>query len=54
MQELNTDDGYDIMLQVKDEKMDQIKAQMLDGRKCIIIPLEENEHVTINGMTDLY
>lgn len=44
---------YDVVLQVKPEKMSQIKSQMIDGRKCIIIPLDENELANVNGVTDL-
>ena len=44
---------YDVVLRVKPEKVDQIKAQLIDGKKCIIIPVDEDEQVNVNGMTDL-
>lgn len=44
--------NYDVVLRVKDEKMDQIKSQMIDGKKCIIIPLDEDEQVNVNGVSN--
>lgn len=44
---------YDVILQVKPQKMDQISYQILDGKKCIVIPMEEDEHANVNGHTDL-
>lgn len=41
---------YDVILRVKPEKASQIKSQLIDGQKCLIIPLEENEHAAINGI----
>lgn len=43
---------FDIVLKVKDEKMSQIKTQLIDGKKCIVIPVEEDEHTNINGKSD--
>jgi len=44
---------YDIILQVKPEKIPQIKSQIIDGQKCIVIPINENEQTTVNGLDDL-
>lgn len=41
---------YDVILRVKPEKVDQIKSQVIDGHKCIVIPMEENEHAAVNGV----
>lgn len=41
---------YDVILRVKPEKASQIKSQMIDGQKCLVIPMEENEHAAINGV----
>lgn len=41
---------YDVILRVKPEKASQIKSQMIDGHKCLVIPMEENEHAAINGV----
>ncbi|MCM0650215.1 DUF4317 domain-containing protein [Clostridium swellfunianum] len=45
--------NYDVILQVKPEKIPQIKSQIIDGQKCIIIPIDENEQATVNGLEDL-
>ena len=34
---------YDVILQVKPEKISQIKSQIIDGKKCIVIPINEDE-----------
>lgn len=49
----DSDDGiktYDVILRVKPEKVSQIKSQTIDGRKCLVIPMEENEHAAVNGV----
>ncbi|SHI97823.1 protein of unknown function [Clostridium amylolyticum] len=57
-QDTNSEDNkatsnYDVILQVKPEKIHQIKSQIIDGQKCIIIPINENEQTTVNGLDDL-
>jgi len=44
---------YDVILQVKPEKVSQITSQVIDGQKCIVIPIYENESTTVNGLEDL-
>ncbi|MFR1710045.1 MAG: DUF4317 domain-containing protein [Clostridium sp.] len=44
---------YDVILNVKPEKIPQIKSQIIDGQKCIVIPIDENEQTTVNGLDDL-
>ena len=49
----DTDDTiktYDVILRVKPEKVPQIKSQMIDGQKCLVIPMDENEHAAVNGI----
>ena len=41
---------YDVILRVKPEKASQITSQVIGGRKCLVIPLDENEHAAINGV----
>lgn len=41
---------YDVVLRVKPEKASQIKSQMIDGQKCLVIPMKDDEHATINGV----
>ncbi|WP_244835125.1 DUF4317 domain-containing protein [Clostridium sp. BJN0001] len=50
--ENSTDDisDYDVVLSVKPEKVPDIKSDVIDGRKCIVIPLEDDEHIKLNGV----
>lgn len=41
---------YDVVLRVKPEKASQIKSQVINGQKCLVIPMDEDEHTTINGV----
>lgn len=41
---------YDLVLRVKPEKASQIHSQMIDGQKCLVIPMGEDEHAAINGV----
>lgn len=42
---------YDVVLRVKPEKAAQIKSQIINGEKCLVIPMKENENATINGVS---
>ncbi len=39
----------DIIVKVNPEKIEQITTTFLDGKKCIIIPIEDGEKATVNG-----
>lgn len=41
---------YDVVLHVKPEKASQIKSRIIDGQKCLLIPMNENENVNVNGI----
>ena len=41
---------YDVVLRVKPEKASQIKSQVINGQKCLVIPMNDDEHATINGV----
>ena len=41
---------YDVVLRVKPEKANQIKSQVLNGQKCLVIPMDEGEYVNVNGI----
>lgn len=41
---------YDVVLRVKPEKASQITSQVINGEKCLVIPMKDNEHATINGV----
>ncbi|MDS1004096.1 DUF4317 domain-containing protein [Clostridium sporogenes] len=49
----NVASKYDVILQVKPEKIPQIKSQIIDGQKCIVIPINNDEQTTVNGLDDL-
>lgn len=36
-------ENFDVILRVKPQKMNQITSQVIDGKKCIVIPLEDDE-----------
>ena len=38
-----------ITLNVSPEKASEITADFIDGQRCLIIPINENEHATVNG-----
>ncbi|MDD6795049.1 MAG: DUF4317 domain-containing protein [Clostridiaceae bacterium] len=46
----NSNENYDVVLHVKPEKVQQIKSEIIDGKKCIIIPMEDNEQANVNGV----
>lgn len=52
IQDINPEDtsNYDIVLKVKPQKVPQIKSQIIDGQKCIVIPIEDNEQANVNGV----
>ena len=39
----------DVVLQVAPEKIDQISSQIIEGRTCLVIPVEGDEHIVVNG-----
>lgn len=44
---------YDVVLQVKPEKVSQIKSQIIDGQKYLVIPINDDEHTKVNDLDDL-
>lgn len=44
---------YDVILRVKPEKAAQIHSEMINGQKCLVIPMEENEYAAINGVNTI-
>lgn len=47
------DSEYDIVLHVNPEKIPYIKSRVIDGQKCIVIPVNDEEQATVNGKTGL-
>jgi len=44
------DAHYDVLLRVKPEKAAMIKSEMIGGQKCLIIPVDEDERINLNGI----
>lgn len=42
--------NYDIVVRVKPEKATQIKSSVIDGQKCLVIPMNDNENCNVNGV----
>lgn len=40
---------YDVVLRVRPQKVTQIKSEIIDGQKCLVIPLDEDESANVNG-----
>lgn len=53
IEDSNIDSDYDVILQVKPEKIPEIKSQVIDGQKCIVIPINDDEQAKVNGLDDL-
>lgn len=43
-----------VIVKVAPEKMEQIHSQIIDGKRCIVIPLDENERASVNGDEELF
>lgn len=39
----------DVIVNVNPDKVPLITSQMIDGRQCLVIPLETDEHIRVNG-----
>ena len=39
----------DVIVNVNPEKIPLITSQIIDGRQCLVIPLEVDEHIRVNG-----
>lgn len=44
---------YDVILRVKPQKVEQITSKVIDGKKCLVIPMEEDEHANVNGINTI-
>lgn len=48
-----TSKDYDVVLHVKPEKLETIKTEIINGKRCIVVPMDDDEQATINGLDDL-
>jgi len=45
--------SYDVVLHVKPDKLPKIKTEVINGQRCIVVPINDDEQATINGIKDL-
>lgn len=43
-----------VVLHVKPDKLPMIKTELIDGQRCIVVPINDDEQATINGKNDLF
>ena len=39
----------EIFLRMKPDKAQRVKSQVIDGQRYLMIPLDETEHINLNG-----
>ncbi len=44
---------YDVVVHVKPDKLPTIKTEVINGQKCLVVPINDNEQAAINGMKHL-
>ena len=40
----------EVFLRMKPDKAEQVKFEMIDGQKYLMIPMEEHERINLNGV----
>jgi hypothetical protein len=40
----------EVFLRMKPDKAEQVKYETIDGQKYLLIPMEENEQINLNGV----
>ncbi|SHJ50143.1 protein of unknown function [Dethiosulfatibacter aminovorans DSM 17477] len=43
-----------VVLHVKPDKLPMIKTELINGQRCIVVPMDDDEQATINGMKDMF
>lgn len=46
-------DNIDVVLHVKPTKLSEIKTELINGQRCIVVPINDNEQASINGRKDI-
>ena len=46
--------SIDVVVKLPDERLDEVETSFVDGRKCLIIPLEADDRATLNGEDYLF
>lgn len=44
--------NFDVILRVKPKKIHQITSQVIDGKKCLVIPMDEDEQVDVHELSE--
>ncbi|BCN29318.1 DUF4317 domain-containing protein [Anaeromicropila herbilytica] len=44
--------NFDVILKVKPKKMQQITSQVIDGKNCLVIPLDEDEQANVTELSE--
>jgi hypothetical protein len=44
--------NFDVILRVKPKKIHQITSQVIDGKKCLVIPMDEDEQVDVHELRE--
>lgn len=52
LKEQDDPETFDVVVKVAPTKLEQISTAVVDGRKCIVIPVEEFEQIRINDQTE--
>lgn len=51
--DIEEDKDADVVLHVKPSKLSSIKTEVIDGQRCILVPIDDDEQAMINGQNDL-
>ena len=43
--------NYDVVLHVKPDKLSKIKTEVINGQKCLVVPIDDDELTNINGQS---
>ena len=48
---LVNEDGHpaDIVVKIDENRVDEVTAAFVDGKRCIVIPLEDDDELLLNG-----
>lgn len=44
---------FDVVLHVSPDKLSKIKTEVINGQRCILVPIDDDEQATINGIEDM-
>lgn len=44
------EENFDVVLHVNPSKLEKIRTEIIDGKRCLVVPIEDDELATINGV----